>query len=347
MRLKYRYVDLRRARLQRNLKLRSDYLRIARDFLFENDFTEVETPLLTKSTPEGSRDFVVPSRIYPGKFFALPQSPQQYKQLLMAAGIEKYFQVTKALRDEDPRADRAYEHTQIDFEMSFVNQEEVMHITEAMTIKAIESIGGKIVKKPFPVVTYQEAMKKYGADKFDMRSEKEKKDGMLSFAWVTKFPLFDKTAEGKWTFSHNPFSAPLDEANENLLLKGEKIGSILSSQYDLVCNGLEVSGGSIRTNKPQVLEATLRIMGYTKKGIERDFGHMLQAFRLGTPPHGGCAQGFERLLMAHLGEEYIREIQAFPQTGQGRTSVVEAPEELSKEQLKELGLSVTKPTKKK
>ncbi|MDP6704147.1 MAG: amino acid--tRNA ligase-related protein [archaeon] len=347
VRLKYRYVDLRRPRLQRNLKVRSDYLKAAREYLFEQGFTEVETPLLTKSTPEGSRDFVVPSRIYPGKFFALPQSPQQYKQLLMASGVEKYFQVAKALRDEDPRADRAYEHSQIDLEMSFVEQQDVMNLVENMTIHAIEAVGGTIAKKPFPVIPYEQAMKKYGDDKFDMRTEKEKKDGVLSFAWVTQFPLFEKTDEGAWTFSHNPFSSPLDENNEKLLLEGKNIGKILSSQYDLVCNGLEVSGGSIRTYKPEVLQAVFKTMGYNDKQIEQGFGHMLQAFQLGTPPHGGCAQGFERLLMAFLNEEYIREIQAFPQTGQGRTSVVEAPEELSKEQLKELGLSISKPTKKK
>ena len=346
-RLKYRYIDLRRPRLQRNLKVRSDYVKAAREYLFTQDFTEIETPLLTKSTPEGSRDFVVPSRIYPGKFFALPQSPQQYKQLLMASGIEKYFQVAKALRDEDPRADRAYEHSQIDLEMSFVEQQDVMDTVENMTIHAIEAIGGKIAKKPFPVFTYEQAMKQYGADKFDLRTEKEKKSGVLSFAWVTQFPLFEKTDEGKWTFSHNPFSAPLDAAHEKLLLQGKKIGTLLSSQYDLVCNGLEVSGGSIRTHKPEVLKAVFKVMGYKDKEIEKDFGHMIQAFRLGTPPHGGCAQGFERLLMAHLNEEFIREIQAFPQTGQGRTSVVDAPSELTAKQLKEFGLSVIKRDKKK
>jgi aspartyl-tRNA synthetase len=263
----------------------------------------------------------------------------------MAGGFEKYFQLARALRDEDPRADRSFEHSQIDLEMSFVDQKEVMELVEGMTIAASESIGATIAKKPFPVLTYEEAMKKYGADKFDLRTEKEKKAGVLSFAWVVDFPFFEKTDDGKWTFTHNPFSAPVNEEHEKWLLEGKNIGNILTSQYDLVCNGLEVSGGSIRTHKPEVLNAVLEVMGYKEKEIEENFGHILEAFRLGTPPHGGCAQGFERLLMAYLNEDYIREVQAFPQTGQGSTSVVDAPSELSAEQLKEFGLSVIKKKK--
>ena len=346
-RLKYRYLDLRRPRLQKNLRIRSAYIQAAREYLFQQEFVEIETPMLTKSTPEGSRDFVVPSRLYPGKFFALPQSPQQYKQLLMTAGFERYFQIAKAIRDEDPRADRAFEHSQVDLEMSFVTKEEVMKLVEEMTVYAVEKIGAKIAKKPFPVLTYEEAMKKYGADKFDLRNEKEKKVGVLSFAWVIDFPFFEKTKDGNWTFTHNPFSAPINEKHEQWLLKGKNIDNIITSQYDLVCNGFEVAGGSLRTNKPEVLQAVFRVMGYQDKEIEEKFGHMLQAFRFGTPPHGGCAQGFERLLMAYLKEEYIREVQAFPQTGQGRTSVMEAPSELSLQQLKELHLEVRKKEPKK
>ncbi|HCM36955.1 MAG: hypothetical protein A3J30_04170 [Candidatus Wildermuthbacteria bacterium RIFCSPLOWO2_02_FULL_47_9c] len=343
-RLKYRYLDLRRERLQRNLTIRSRYVQACREYLFSQGFLEIETPLLTKSTPEGSRDFVVPSRVYPGKFYALPQSPQQYKQLLMVAGFERYFQTARALRDEDPRADRGAEHTQIDIEMSFVTREDVMKLVEEMTIFALEKIGARIAEKPFPVVTYQEAMKKYGADKFDLRSEKEKKEGILRLAWVVDFPFFEKAtppAKG-WTFTHNPFSAPINDEHEQWLLKGKNIEQIITSQYDLVCNGLEVSGGSIRTHKPEALKAVFRVMGYKDPEIEDKFGHMLEAFQYGAPPHGGCAQGFERLLMAHLGEEYLREVQAFPQTGQGRTSVMDAPSELSEEQLRELHLRVQK-----
>ena len=343
IRLKYRYLDLRRPRLQQNIKTRSEYIKAVREYLFSKEFVEIETPMLTKSTPEGSRDFVVPSRLHPGKFYALPQSPQQYKQLLMTAGFERYFQIARAFRDEDPRADRGFEHSQVDLEMSFVAREDVMAIVEEMTIFAIEKIGGKIAKKPFPIITYNEAMKKYGSDKFDLRTKKEKGEGILAFAWVVDFPFFEKTKEGRWTFTHNPFSAPVNTEQEQWLLEGKNIEKITTSQYDLVCNGLEVAGGSIRTHKPEVLQATFKVLGYQEKQIEEQFGHMLEAFRFGTPPHGGCAQGFERLLMAFLGEEYLREVQAFPQTGQGRTSIMAAPSELSSEQLKELHLEIKKP----
>jgi len=347
LRLKYRYLDLRRPRLQRNIKVRSEYIKAVREYLFSKEFVEIETPMLTKSTPEGSRDFVVPSRIFPGKFFALPQSPQQYKQLLMTAGFERYFQIARAIRDEDPRADRGFEHSQVDLEMSFVARKDVMAIVEEMTVFAIEKIGGKIAQKPFPVLTYKEAMKKYGSDKFDLRTKKEKKEGILAFAWVVDFPFFKKTKEGKWTFTHNPFSSPLTEEQEQWLLEGKNIEKITTSQYDLVCNGLEVAGGSMRTHKSEILQATFRVLGYKDKEIEEGFSHMLEAFEYGTPPHGGCAQGFERLLMAFLGEEYLREVQAFPQTGQGRTSVMAAPSELNATQLKELHLEIKKTPKKK
>lgn len=340
LRLRYRYIDLRRKRLQENIKIRSKYVQAAREYLFGKDFTEIETPMLTKSTPEGSRDFLVPSRIYPGKFYALPQSPQQYKQLLMSAGFEKYFQLARCIRDEDPRSDRAFEHTQIDLEMSFVNREEVMKTVEEMTIFALDKIGAKIAKKPFPIISYKDAIKKYGADKFDLRSEEEKKRGVMSFAWVIDFPFFEKTDEGGWTFTHNPFSAPIDEEHEKWLIEGKNVDKILTSQYDLVCNGLEVSGGSIRTHKTEVLKATYKIMGYSESEIENSVGHILEAFEYGTPPHGGCAQGFERLLMAFLGENYIREIQAFPMTGRGRTAVMDAPNPASGEQLEELGIKI-------
>ncbi len=342
VRLKYRYLDLRRPRLQRNIKIRSQYLQAVREFLVKENFIEIETPMLTKSTPEGSRDFVVPSRMYPGKFFALPQSPQQYKQLLMVAGFEKYFQIARALRDEDLRSHRAFEHTQIDLEISFATKEKVMQVVEEMTIYALEKINAKISKKPFPIITYHEAIKKYGSDKFDPRSKQEKEKGIMSFCWVVDFPFFEKNKENKWTFSHNPFSAPINGEHEQWLLEKKNIDKIIASQFDLVCNGLEVAGGSMRTHKPQLLESVLSILGHSQEKIKQEFGHILEALSYGAPPHGGCAQGFERLLMAFLNEDYLREIQAFPQTGQGRTSVMDAPSQLSQDQLKELGLAVVK-----
>ena len=336
-RLKYRYLDLRRTRLQKNIRLRSKFVDLVRQFLFKNDFTEIETPMLTKSTPEGSRDFLVPSRLQPGRFYALPQSPQQYKQLLMVAGFERYFQIARCMRDEDLRADRGFEHSQIDLEMSFVNREEVMAFDEALMTHVIESLGYTIKQKPFPIVTYADAMKTYGADKFDMRTEEDKKNGVLAFAWVVDFPFFEKTSEGGWTFTHNPFSAPKPEHKE-WLLSGEHIGEILTTQYDMVCNGYEVGGGSIRSHESEILTKVFEIMGYAKETIKEQFGHMLEAFEYGVPPHGGLAHGIERLLMTITGEPYLREVVAFPQSAGGKTSVMDAPSAVDTSQLVELGI---------
>ena len=347
VRLKYRYLDLRRQRLQKNIKFRSEFVDRVRQFLFKKGFIEIETPILSAPTPEGSRDFVVPSRLNPGKFFALPQSPQQYKQLLMVAGFEKYFQIARCFRDEDLRADRGFEHTQIDMEVSFVDQEEFMRLDEEMMTTVVEDMGYKIKQKPFPVFTYKEAVEKFGADKFDLRTEEDKKNGVLAYAWVKDFPFF--SAEGgsasggeiKWTFTHNPFSHAKPE-HLDWLLKGEHVGEILTTQYDLVCNGVEVGGGSIRAHKPEMLEAVFKVMGYEEKEIRDQFGHMLEAFKYGAPPHGGIAHGIERNLMTLLDELYLRETQAFPQTSSGRTSVMDAPSELSKKQLKEPHLKIDK-----
>ncbi len=341
VRLRYRYLDLRRPRLQRNIKLRSEFIDRIRQFLFKKGFTEIETPILSAPTPEGSRDFVVPSRLNPGKFFALPQSPQQYKQLLMVAGFERYFQIARCFRDEDLRADRGFEHTQIDMEVSFINQEEFMALDEEMMTATVEAMGFKIKQKPFPVFTYKEAMEKFGADKFDLRTEEDKKDGVLAYAWVKDFPFFEKDDEGGWTFTHNPFSHAKPEHVE-WLLKGENIDKILTTQYDLVCNGFEVGGGSIRAHKPEMLKAVFEIMGYEENEIQEQFGHMLEAFKHGAPPHGGIAHGIERNLMTFAGEDYLREVQAFPQTSSGRTSVMNAPIDLKPKQLKELHLKIEK-----
>lgn len=339
MRLKYRYLDLRRDRLQKNIRLRSKLVQLVRDFLFSKDFVEIETPLLTQSTPEGSRDFLIPSRLQPGKFYALPQSPQQYKQLLMVAGFERYVQIAKCIRDEDTRADRGFEFTQIDLEMSFVDREDVMALDEAMITHVVESLGYTIKQKPFPVLTYQQAMETYGADKFDTRTEDDKKNGVLAFAWVVDFPFFEKTEEGGWTFTHNPFSSPKPEHLTNLLEKRD-VGNILTTQYDLVCNGYEVGGGSIRGHKPEILEAVFEIMGYEKQEIRQKFGHMLDALSFGAPPHGGLAHGIERLVMILTNESSLREVVAFPQTSSGQTSVMNAPSEVTPQQLEELGLQL-------
>ena len=339
VRAEYRYLDLRSKRMQTNMKLRSEFIRRCREYLFSKDFTEIETPLLTESTPEGSRDFVVPSRLNPGKFYALPQSPQQYKQLLMTAGFERYFQIARAVRDEDLRADRGFEHTQVDIEMSFVTMEDVMAAVEKMVTTVVEAMGYVITQKPFPRISYKEAMETYGADKFDLRTDEDKEKGVLAYAWVVNFPFFEKTDEGGWTFTHNPFSMPIPE-HIDWLMKGERIGEILTTQYDLVCNGFESGGGSIRAHKPEILEAVYKVMGFTSEELEECIGHMLRAFRYGTPPHGGIALGVERNIMNLTGETMLREVQAFPMTRGGQTAVMKAPKPLTDKQLKELGLKV-------
>lgn len=348
-RLRYRYIDLRRERMQKIVKLRSQFAREIREFLYAKDFVEIETPMLTKATKEGARDFIVPSRHHSGKFYALPQSPQQYKQLLMTAGFERYFQLARAVRDEDLRADRGYEHTQIDLEMSFVTREEVMSLVEEMVKSAVAAVGGKLKDKDFPVIDYKDALKKYGEDKFDMRSEKEKEEGVLAFAWVVNFPFFKKVdkedavevADGKsgWTFTHNPFSNPIGKHIEQHK-KEEKIEDIITDQYDLVCNGYEVGGGSIRAHDPKVLKASFKIMGYSDKEIEASIGHMLRAFELGTPPHGGIALGLDRLIMVLAGETSLKETIPFPMTSSGRTAVMDAPSDVDPAQLDELHLKI-------
>ncbi|MDZ7726181.1 MAG: amino acid--tRNA ligase-related protein [Candidatus Campbellbacteria bacterium] len=352
LRLKYRYLDLRSERMQRNIRLRSQFVQKCREYLFGQKFTEIETPILTESTPEGSRDFVVPSRLHLGKFYALPQSPQQYKQLLMTAGFEKYFQIARAIRDEDLRADRGFEHSQIDIELSFVARDQVIELVEEMMTKTVESMGYSIKEKPFPRISYKEALDRFGDDKFDLRTEEEKEKGILSYAWVVDFPFFEKTDNGDWTFSHNPFSQPKEEHVETLLKIAERvdngenprdideIGEILTTQYDLVCNGFESGGGSIRAHKPEVLRATYKAMGMDDDYIEKSVGHMLEAFEFGTPPHGGIALGIERNIMNLSGEDALREVQAFPMTRGGHTSVMQGPSEISEKQLKELGISI-------
>ena len=350
-RLQYRYLDLRRARLTKNMKLRSNFVFAFRNELEKRNFTEIETPILTKSTKEGARDFIVPSRHHPGKFYALPQAPQQYKQLLMVSGVEKYFQFARCIRDEDLRADRGYEHTQIDMEMSFVDREEVMETFESMVKESVLQVGGKLKDVEFPVIKYKDAIEKYGDDKFDLRTEKEKEEGVLAFAWVVDFPFFKKVntddkaevVDGKsgWTFTHNPFSMPKEEHLE-WHLNGENIEEIGTLQYDLICNGYEVGGGSIRAHRSDILKATYKIMGYSDEETQASIGHMLRAFELGAPPHGGIALGLDRLIMVLAGEKSLKETVAFPMTSSGRTSVMEAPSEVEEDLLNELEIKLDK-----
>ncbi len=343
VRLKYRYLDLRRPRMQKNIRNRAKVQQFVRTEFAKRGFVEIETPLLSATTPEGSRDYVVPSRLDKGKFYSLPQSPQQYKQLLMAAGFEKYFQFARCMRDEDTRGDRQPEFTQLDMEMSFVEREDVMAVNEEILIETVKNVypEKKIQEIPFPRMTYAEAMKKYNSDKPDIRKDKNDPN-LLAFLWIIDFPFFEKDEETKgWTFSHNPFSAPQSEHMEWLLAK-KNIPEILTTQYDIVMNGFEIGGGSIRNHRPEALKAVFQIMGYDDARIERDFGHMLAALGSGTPPHGGIAWGFDRLMMLLENEPNIREVIAFAKTGEGRDLMMNAPSSLDPKRLKELGIKVDK-----
>ena len=343
-RLKYRYVDIRRARLQKNIRKRFLITKFMRYFLTSQDFVEVETPIMTKSNKEtGARNYLVPSRIYPGQFYGLAQSPQQYKQLLMVGGIERYFQVARCFRDEDTRGDRQPEFTQLDLEMSFVEESDVMQVIEEMLIELVQKIypHKKIQDVPFPRISYAEAMAKYGVDRPDIRKDKNDPD-LLAFCWVVDFPFFERGEETKqWVFTHNPFSAPKPEHMQWLMEKTH-IGEIRAAQYDIVLNGFEIGGGSIRNHQPEALRKVLEIMGYSEAKITEEFGHMLEALGSGAPPHGGIAPGIDRIAMIVENEPNIREVIAFPKTGDARDPMMGAPSAISEKQVKELHIEIKK-----
>jgi len=345
IRLKYRYLDLRTERMRKNLILRHKVIKHIRDFMDKNEFVEVETPILTKSTPEGARDFIVPSRLHPEKFYALPQSPQQYKQLLMVAGIEKYFQIAKCFRDEDLRADRQLEFTQLDIEMAFVTQDEILNLVERLYIGLVKKIfpEKKISKIPFPRLKYEQAIKEYCSDKPDIRKNKSDPNE-LGFCWIVDFPLFIKQtkqdffhgAGKKLAPSHHMFTAPKKEDIEMLDKCPLKVKSY---QHDLILNGVEIGGGSMRISDPKIQEKIFEIIGFSKKQKEQ-FSHLLSAFKCGAPPHGGIAPGIDRFLAIVLNEPSIREVIAFPKTGDGRDPMMNAPSEVSEKQLKELRIKL-------
>lgn len=344
-RLQYRYLDMRNARLKKNIINRSKAQHFIRNFLHNENFIEIETPLLSAPTLEGARSFVVPSRIYKGSFYSLPQSPQQYKQLLMVGGFERYFQFAKCLRDEDTRGDRQPEFTQLDMEMSFVTEEDVIQLNEKLLIETIKNCypEKEIQQIPFPRMSYKEAMEKYGSDRPDIRKDKNNPN-ILAFLWIVDFPMFEKTGEdnfdntGEWTFTHNPFSKPRDEFFEDFM-KNKNIGGILTTQYDITLNGFEIGGGSLRNHKMEALRKTFEIMGYEEERIKNNFGHMIEAMEFGAPPHGGIAWGFDRLMMILEQEPNIREVIAFAKTGDGKDLMMNAPTGISEKQKRELGIN--------
>ena len=466
IRLKYRFIDLRRPKLQEMLRIRDEMIQDIRGYFHKKDFREVQTPILTSSSPEGARDFVVPSRMYPGKFYALPQAPQQFKQLLMVGGVDRYFQIAPCFRDEDSRMDRHYgEFYQLDMEMSFVDQDDIFNMMEPLMVSLTEKYSKKkVLAKPFPRIAWKDAMNKYGSDKPDLRFEMEiqpitemvkgcgfkvfadmaekpghvvhalkvkkggeefsrkdideltvianekgakglayiivKEDKTLqspivkflgdelagkiidtveaktgdivffgadkwrtvcealgavrdecgarlglkdkskaAWAWITDFPMYDMSEieEDRIDFGHNPFSMP--QGGMEALEEKDPL-EILAYQFDLVCNGFELTSGAIRNHDPEIMYKAFEIAGYSKEEVEAKFGHMLEAFKYGAPPHGGNAPGIDRLMMVINDWTSIRDIYAFPKDGKGRDVMMDAPGKISKKQLQELSLKV-------
>lgn len=341
IRLKYRYLDLRHERMKKNLILRHQVIKFIRDWLDKKDFLEIETPFLTKGTPEGAREFIVPSRLYPGEFYVLPQSPQQFKQLLMVGGLERYFQIARCFRDEDTRGDRQPEFTQLDIEMSFIDEKDILNLIEELVIELVKKIAPehKIPIIPFPRLSYQEAMEKYKTDKPDLRQNKNNLKE-LAFGWIIDMPLFEHSqTEQKIVSVHHPFTSPKDKDVPTLR---EQPLAAEAKAYDLICNNFEIGGGSIRIHQRELQNQIFKILGLNEKEIQRRFGHMLEAFGYGAPPHGGIALGLDRLIMLLAGEPNIREVIPFPKTADAKDLMMGAPTELPESQLKETHIKISK-----
>jgi len=338
VRMQWRYLDLRRPVSQQKLILRHRLVHRMRQVLNELGFLEVETPILTKSTPEGARDYLVPSRVSPGRFFALPQSPQLFKQLLMVAGLERYFQIARCFRDEDLRADRQPEFTQLDLEMSFVEEEDVYGVIEQVLSRVFHEELRITLPTPFPRLTHREARAKYQSDKPDLHTDARP----WAFCWVTEFPLFHWNEETKrWDAEHHPFTAAHPE---DLGRMAQDPGKVRARAYDLVLNGIELGSGSIRIHEAAVQREVFKVLGLPDDVVQERFGFLLQAFAYGAPPHGGFALGLDRLVALASGTPSIREVIAFPKTAKAVDPVTEAPSPVTDGQLKELGIAVLSAT---
>jgi aspartyl-tRNA synthetase len=335
VRMQWRYLDLRRPVSLQKLTLRHRLIHAMRGALDGLGFLDVETPMLTKSTPEGARDYLVPARLSPGRFFALPQSPQLFKQLLMVAGVERYYQVARCFRDEDQRADRQPEFTQLDLEMSFVSEEDVFTVVEQVLREACRQAAGIALRTPFPRLTHREALAAHQSDKPDLRTPQEP----WAFCWVTEFPLFRWNAETRrWDAEHHPFTAPHPDDVGKLT---QDPAAVRARAYDLVLNGMELGSGSIRIHQEPLQRQVFEVLGMGAEAADERFGFLLRAFRYGAPPHGGFALGLDRLAAILAGAASIRDVIAFPKTQKAVDPVTEAPSSVAAAQLRELGITVT------
>lgn len=332
-RLMYRFLDLRRPRMTGRMVLRHKIAQSARSYLNSENFLEIETPMLTKSTPEGARDFLVPSRMTPGEFYALPQSPQLFKQMLMVSGMDRYYQVARCFRDEDLRKDRQPEFTQIDLELSYAEEEDIYSVIEGMVRNIFKEALDYDLKTPFARMTYKEAMQKYGSDKPDPGG-----DEPYRFLWVTDFPLFkydDDTQ--RWVSEHHPFTSP---KAEDISSFDTDPGTMSSRSFDLVFNGNELGSGSVRIHDAQVQKKVFDLLNISEEEAEAKFGFLLRGFRYGPPPHAGFAVGLDRLAAIVTDSASIREVIAFPKNQKGVCNMTEAPSKVSPSQLAELGVRI-------
>jgi len=333
LRLTYRYLDLRRQKLRNALEARHKLCSVVRRVLDQEKFIDVETPVLTKSTPEGARDFLVPSRLAQSHFYALPQSPQLFKQILMVSGMDRYYQIVKCFRDEDLRADRQLEFTQLDMEMSFVTEEDVFAVTEKLFKEIFKEIKGVDLPIPFPRMTHAQAKQKYNSDKPDIRQPGQD----FAFVWIIDFPLFKYNEEEKrWESEHHPFTSAKEE-DWAYLEKGE-YAKVRANCYDLVLNGNEIGSGSIRIHKKDIQKKIFGIIGLDEREAEERFGFLLKAFQYGAPPHAGVAYGIDRLVAILVGLDSIRDTIAFPKTQKGTCLMTGAPSNVDQKQLQELGI---------